>query len=377
MATYLINRLHKYPDLARYRAYDIFEVTGHPERGEDGILQGLASDLRVRHGDIDLVAGGPPCQGYSGIGHRRTFTDLAKIDVPSNHLYREMATFIAAIRPKMFLFENVKGLLHARWTPTGTSGEVWADVRRAFDAIDGYEIRQELVLAKDYGTPQNRPRVLLVGIRRDLGFVPTLLHPADGLLPDPSGVPIDPEDLLGDLIDPSYRAKAVTTRYPREASEASEWFRTDPLTKQVSRQGDPVTEHEYSQHRPHIVEKFQWMIDHEGSIREEDRTRKFAQRVIPRRWGQRGPSITATSLPDDYVHFLQPRTLSVREWARFQGFPDGYQFAGNRTTGGRRRAGDPESGDWSRELPKYTQIGNAVPVWLARAIGRHFRDLVR
>ena len=118
------------------------------------------------------------------------------------------------------------------------------------------------------------------------------------------------------------------------------------------------------------------MIDHGGQIRPEDATKKFAQRVIPARWGPTGPSITATSLPDDYVHFSQPRILTVREWARLQTFPDWYRFAGKRTTGGRRRAGDPSAGDWSRELPKYTQIGNAVPVWLARAVGEHLRGLL-
>ena len=124
------------------------------------------------------------------------------------------------------------------------------------------------------------------------------------------------------------------------------------------------------------AEKFQYMLDHHGEIRPEDQTKKFAQRVIPREWGPDGPTITATSLPDDYVHYGQPRILTVREWARLQTFPDWYQFAGKRTTGGRRRAGDPDAGDWTRELPKYTQIGNAVPVWLARAVGAHLRALV-
>jgi DNA (cytosine-5)-methyltransferase 1 len=90
-----------------------------------------------------------------------------------------------------------------------------------------------------------------------------------------------------------------------------------------------------------------------------------------------GPTITATSLADDFVHFEQPRTLSVREWARLQCFPDWYQFSGPRTTGGVRRAGNPSMGIWDREVPKYTQIGNAVPVRLARAIGEHLRDLLR
>jgi DNA (cytosine-5)-methyltransferase 1 len=81
-------------------------------------------------------------------------------------------------------------------------------------------------------------------------------------------------------------------------------------------------------------------------------------------------------MPDDYVHFQQPRVLTVREWARLQTFPDWYVFAGKRTTGGRRRAGDPEAGQWTRDVPKYTQIGNAVPVELARAIGEHLKKLI-
>ncbi|MBM4226123.1 MAG: DNA cytosine methyltransferase, partial [Gammaproteobacteria bacterium] len=74
--------------------------------------------------------------------------------------------------------------------------------------------------------------------------------------------------------------------------------------------------------------------------------------------------------------FSQPRTLTVREWARLQLFPDWYQFAGKRTTGGLRRAGNPREGNFDREVPKYTQIGNAVPVGLARAVGRHFRAIL-
>ena len=118
------------------------------------------------------------------------------------------------------------------------------------------------------------------------------------------------------------------------------------------------------------------MLQNNGAIRAEDQTKKFAQRVIPEQWGDGGPMVTATSLPDDYVHFLQPRILTVREWALMQTFPDWYEFSGKRTTGGRRRAGDPSAGRWSREVPKYTQIGNAVPVWLAQAVGHHLRRFV-
>jgi DNA (cytosine-5)-methyltransferase 1 len=381
MKTYLANRNHSAPALANARnhVHDIFDITDGDRA--PGQLSALSSRLRNDFGDVDLVAGGPPCQGFSGIGHRRTFTGLQKVEIPSNHLYREMAAFIAAVRPKLFLFENVKGLLSSRWTAEGTKGEVWADVRAYLGNIPerhgspGYDIRWAVVQAKDYGVPQNRPRVLLVGVRRDLGWSPSD-GIADGLLPRPAGERSpDPCDFLGDLLDPDYAAKTATLTYPLPAvSEMQHWYRTD-VRGRVAQIGDPLTEQEYSRHAPRIVQKFDHML-RTGTIREEDRTKKFAQRVLPRRWGDRGPTITATSLPDDYVHFEQPRILTVREWARLQTFPDDYMFEGKRTTGGRRRAGNPTRGDWSRELPKYTQIGNAVPVRLAEAVGTHLRTLI-
>ena len=103
---------------------------------------------------------------------------------------------------------------------------------------------------------------------------------------------------------------------------------------------------------------------------------QYAERVIPKKWNSSGPNITATSLPDDFVHYSQPRSLTVREWARLQMFPDWYEFSGKRTTGGRRRAGDPSREDWTRETPKYTQIGNAVPVKLAEEIGKHLQGII-
>tara|TARA_B100001027_G_C16000949_1_gene212656 strand:- start:161 stop:523 length:363 start_codon:yes stop_codon:yes gene_type:complete len=118
------------------------------------------------------------------------------------------------------------------------------------------------------------------------------------------------------------------------------------------------------------------MINNEGVIKDEMKTKKFAQRLIPLVWPENGPNITATSLPDDYVHFSQPRSLTVREWARFQTFPDWYEFYGKRTTGGLRRAGNPDENNWDRDVPKYTQIGNAVPVELAYRIGRHLKKII-
>ncbi len=335
--------------------------------------------------DVDLVCGGPPCQGYSGIGHRRTFK-LDKQDIPSNHLFKEMVRVIQAIRPRMFLFENVRGLMVSRWTPDGEKGEIFKEVLKTLSSIKGYGVRWQLVYAKDYGVPQNRPRLLIVGVRNDVLLLPPAKRDesgnilmsavADGLLPKGEGNPPDLIDAFGDLLDLDYLNKRATGQYPSGAKTLfQKEIRTEPSGK-IARKGDLLTEQEYSQHADCIRDKFQHMIDNEGEIPEHMQTKKFAQRVLPARWRDGGPNITATSLPEDYVHYCQPRALTVREWARLQTFPDHYVFMGPRTTGGRRRAGDPGKGIWDRDVPKYTQIGNAVPVRLAYQVGMKFAEIL-
>jgi DNA (cytosine-5)-methyltransferase 1 len=336
--------------------------------------------------DIDLVCGGPPCQGYSGIGHRRTFK-LAKNEIPSNQLYKEMVRVVRAIRPKMFLFENVRGLLNSKWTPSGESGEIFRAVLNEFRSLKDYRIHWDLLHAKSYGVPQNRPRVLMVGIREDMlpRWVQSRLFDLarerpdaveQGFLPKPSGLPPTLPELLGDLEDPAFDKKAYNDHYLSDPQNlVQKALRTTRQGKLLKR-GALLTEHEYSNHAPYIRDKFLHMIKSGGEIPDKYRTKKFAQRVFPMTWGPEGPSLTATSLPDDYVHYSEPRAPTVREWARLQTFPDWYVFKGPRTTGGRRRAGDPSIGDWDREVPKYTQIGNAVPVLLARKIGEHLAAII-
>jgi DNA (cytosine-5)-methyltransferase 1 len=197
-----------------------------------------------------------------------------------------------------------------------------------------------------------------------------------GFLPAPTHDAPDLIDLLDDLVDTKFARNGEMKRYIRDPqNEVQESFRIRP-DGTVAKKGDEVTEMVYSKHRDDITEKFSYMIENSGEIPIHMQTKKFAQRVLPKRWDDGGPSITATSLPDDYVHYSQPRTPTVREWARLQTFPDWYKFKGPRTTGGRRRAGDPSKGDWSRDVPKYTQIGNAVPVALGQAIGQHILKIV-
>ena len=404
MASYLANRKHELGGIPFAENNDLHCSDVHELKGKrlDQLQSDLSSipELGLRFGlsnidgsEIDIIAGGPPCQGYSGIGHRRSYS-VDKKDLPSNQLYVRMARIIRALLPRVFLFENVRGLLNSKWV-NGSDSRIWPDVLAEFRRIKGYEVRWSLVHARDYRVPQNRPRVLMVGIRRDVladcQITDANAHLDDaiacGFLPEPTpGEWPHLEDLLGDLVDSSIPALLdsrdfpigglETTKYPSRAKtqiqkslrSAPHWW---PEGQQIR-----LTEHQYSLHSPRIISKFKAMHANGGVIPDEFRTKKFAQRLLPCKWSNQGPTITATCLADDYVHFSQPRSLTVREWARLQLFPDWYQFCGKRTTGGIRRAGNPREGLFDRETPKYTQIGNAVPVGLAETVGRHLRSII-
>ncbi len=383
--TYIANRrsLHPHLDDRGFHCNDVKQMV-REERFLPDLSRRLSETFSISPGELDLLVGGPPCQGFSGIGYRRSYS-VDKKQLPSNHLYQDMAYVVHQLRPRAFIFENVRGLLNARWTSSGTKGEIFFDIFRTFEEISGYRAAWSLVYAKDYGVPQNRPRVLIVGLREDVTIADEDASQKDavqrGFLPLPiKEKPPNIKELLGDLADPAYEpGTAITPTYPsRATNKVQKHLRTSADGARVASKGDSVTDHEYSNHAPRIVAKFRAMLsDPDHAIPPEFRTKKFAQRVLPGKWGPDGPSITATSLPDDYVHFTQPRSLTVREWARLQMFPDWYQFTGKRTTGGIRRAGNPRAGIFDREVPKYTQIGNAVPVKLAYEVGRHLAGLLK
>jgi len=379
METYLMNRDKEFPLLReKYNTSNIWSMINDKELIER-FKQDMSKDfgISVEGGDLDLVVGGPPCQGYSGIGHRRSYS-VEKEEYPSNHLYQAMIKVIEEFNPKIFLFENVKGILSGKWTASGEKGEIWEDIRTSFETIPNYSVRWKLVKAKDYGVPQNRPRVLLVGVRNDIADEKSLPDDAieAGFLPQAKGDYPNLNDLLSDLEPESVSYGDSDDKYwTSPQTSVQRKLRTKP-SGTLLRKGSRLTEQEYSNHSERVREKFQAMHDNGGKIPEQYRTKKFAQKLLPEIWDERGPTITATCLADDYVHYSQARSLTVREWARLQMFPDWYRFAGKRTTGGIRRAGNPREGIYERELPKYTQIGNAVPVELARRIGLNFLNIL-
>ncbi len=167
-ATYLANRPdseHLSQDAAQAQPGIESFLESAPERLKQ-VWSQLAKEGRLDpDGVLDLVAGGPPCQGYSVIGHRRTF-DITKKENPLNKLYLKMIDAIRLLEPRAFLFENVRGIQSGRWTPSGTKGEIFKEVLGEFEGLADYHVRHTVLFAKDFSVPQNRPRVFIVGIKK-------------------------------------------------------------------------------------------------------------------------------------------------------------------------------------------------------------------
>jgi DNA (cytosine-5)-methyltransferase 1 len=274
---------------------------------------GLAPD-----GELDLVAGGPPCQPFSSAGAQRGLDD------PRGVLFEHFARLVGELRPKMFLFENVRGLITARG-PSGRPGEALDLVRAAFERA-GYSTRCALLNAADFGCPQRRVRLFVIGSR--ISVLPMFPAPTHADAENVFGLP--PWRTLGELLATLPPAAADEIVRPSEALEA-----------QLA--GLPVGSGLKS-----------------AGVRETTRPGGH--------WGYRQgtfiadpskPARTVTaSSTQDWVRLADGsvRRLTTSECAALQGFPTEWHFVGNRAT-------------------QYRQIGNAVPVTFGEVIGRALADV--
>ena len=326
LQTYKINREDlKHLNENDFFSNNIFELTKNV-KNLNKLEKNLKSKFGINKKDLALVVGGPPCQGYSGIGHRRNYK-VNKDKIPSNFLYKEMVKVIEHFQPKAFIFENVRGLLSGRWSPEGKFGEIFKDVKNQFHKLKNYYQDFALIECKNYGVPQNRPRVFIIGVRNDLNFKPNKNLVASGLLPETDKSYPHPSELLSDLIDDNYNKNFITKNYLRNPDTVfQKKLRTFKNNKSFLKKGDVLLDQEYSNHSPKIIDKFSYMIKNKGKIPDKYKTKKFAQRVLTEKWGIKGPNITATSLPDDYVHYSQPRSLTVGNGQDYKCFLIGINF---------------------------------------------------
>lgn len=382
---------------------------------DDGLME------RFSEQDLDAVVGGPPCQGFSLAG-RRLKDDLR------NRLAWEYLDFVERTEPKAVVIENVVGMSQSFVKGEESS---FSQLRAALTNIgSGYVVQAVRVNAVHYGAPQYRPRLMLIALRSDVanklriqattGIWKSDFADLAGDIPQLAPVPttlsgraFTIRDAISDLggwdaTDAGRNAEYLARL--RKAEEAVRPKRRDdsnhPPNQTPRRHTDTVVTR-FSFYRmmhgngidQRLLSQMSY-LDLEGqksmakralanvelplqlqcsarpavarTITSLDELVELAVELVTRKHSQKvlsasEPSRTVVTLPDDYVHPMQSRIFTVRELARFQGFPDSFEFLGRETTGAHRR---------KLEVPQYTQVGNAVSPWQSLAVGRLLSGLL-
>lgn len=358
-----------------------------PKRAWDieHLLSEHGSDLEGLRGSIDVLAGGPPCQGFSFAGRR-------KADDPRNMLFSKYVAVVEAIQPRILLLENVPGMLVAHGTKAARlDGEAAAIALKDshYDKLArllraaGYSVDARILSASSFGVPQKRPRLIVVGVRNDCA---ALLQ--GGIKRAFDLIEIEREKQLAEL-DLGERTSSRDALSDLETAGSSMSTYRDALARGTfseMRYAGPQTNYQrrmrypfppvamdsmrLARHSVHVTQRFSQIIAEciQGvRMNSEDRARFGLKkhRIVPIHPNEPAPTIT--TLPEDLLHYSEPRILTVRECARLQSFPDWFQFRGKYTTGGQLR---------TKECPRYTQVGNAVPPLLAQGLGRGMRALL-
>jgi DNA (cytosine-5)-methyltransferase 1 len=338
-------------------------------------------NLKKLRGKVDLLAGGPPCQGFSLAGRRRK-------DDPRNALFGQYVRVVEAIEPNFLLLENVRGIdvefgkkkkekeekKNGRRRGPGRPPTAFSQkIKRKLEAI-GYAVFPKLVKAFEFGVPQRRPRYIIIAIRRELLKGRANFDPFESLetvrlnflkakkLPVDS--PVSVKEALSDLETTGKKLiECVDSAGFKQITYSA------PLTHYQrllhgSMNGTAPNSLRLAKHQDEIRKRFVGILKtcRRGvQLSKQDRERLGLNKHCTVPLDPAKPSHTLTTLPDDILHYSEPRILNVREYARLQSFPDWYAFKGKYTTGGDRRV---------RECPRYTQVGNAVPPFLGECLGR-------
>jgi DNA (cytosine-5)-methyltransferase 1 len=342
----------------------------------DDFLNQHQGSLEQLRGKVDILAGGPPCQGFSFAGRRVE-------DDPRNLLFSKYVEVVNAVQPAALVVENVPGMqvAHKRSNVIDLQSGQYQRRQSFYDKLAdnlcdvGYEVHAVLLDAASFGVPQRRSRLIVIGIRKDLaewldGGVERVFELLEEVrlqqLSDLGlGAAVSAADAISDLETGGRPLVSCT-----DAQSAPGYFEANPGEastpyQRLMRQGaigvpDSLR---LARHREDVKERFARILTEcRKGVRMSDEARRGyglkKHRIYPMSPSEPAPTIT--TLPDDVLHYSEPRILTVRESARLQSFPDWFKFRGKFTTGGQQR---------TRECPRYTQVGNAVPPYLARAIG--------
>lgn len=275
-------------------------------------------ELAEYNGKVDVIVGGPPCQGFSTIGKRL-------VKDPRNELVFEFIRFVECIKPKVFLMENVRGLL------SSDGGRIKEAIENEYRAI-GYTVLSKVLCAADYGVPQLRNRVFFLGIRSDLGLTPL---------------------------------------FPKETHSKATYATVGDAINDLLGKENQVANHVPMNHNKTVVGRISCIKEGEGipaeglpedvargsrSDYKDNQIKNFSH--VYKRLSRFKPATTMVPGHNAFpLHPVANRSLTVREAARIQTFPDDVVFCGTRQD-------------------QCIQVGNAVPVQLANVLAEHIKGIL-
>ena len=331
------------------------------------VLKKHEEELKALRGKIPLVVGGPPCQGFSMAGQRNA-KDIR------NKLVNSYVKFVELVRPEYIFFENVHGFTIAfkdekNDNKKGIPASLY--IIKKLKKL-GYDLKDEIVDFSEYGVPQKRKRFILVGcLNGNAGEFFEILkrNKLDFLKGKRLKLNTPVSQVIGDLLKQNGEVDCPdclnfkSGLYGKATSEY-EHFMRNGITKNIP------DRHRFAKHRENTITLFEKML------KECDRGRRLSgKKDNIKELKKRGVTVldakqvcnTITSHPDDYIHYAEARIMTVRECARIQSFPDWFEFKGKYTTGGQSR---------KLEVPRYSQVGNAIPPLFAEQAGNALMEMV-
>jgi len=283
-------------------------------------------EIKKEIGSVDVVVGGPPCQGFSISGNR-------DLNDPRNKLYKGFVEIVKGFSPKVFVLENVPNLVSMG------HGKIKDEIIKDFEKL-GYEVKYKVLLASDYGVPQNRRRVIFVGVKGKNSFN-------------------FPEPIFSDGKEKITSSDAISD-LPDKDLEDGFSLKQKPLTsyqKKMRTKNSEIYNHTLTAHDKKTIEIISLVPDggnYKDLPKEHINSRKV--NIAWTRFNSKKPSSTIDTGHRHHFHYKYNRVPTVRESARLQSFPDSFIFLGSKTS-------------------QYKQVGNAVPPLLSEAIGKEILKL--
>jgi DNA (cytosine-5)-methyltransferase 1 len=333
------------------------------------LLEEYTDSLKALKGSVDLIAGGPPCQGFSLAG-RRNASD------PRNQLSEQYIKMVKIVSPKYLVLENVRGFNATFKDSNGVAEkQPYSMVVKAKLEKLGYKVFTDYVHSEKYGVPQKRTRFIMIGIRKDIcnldidpfSVLESLRHDFLKKKKLPK-TPISVKAAISDLEHANsnivYHSGNEDKGFKKLDYTLPEKLSTYQKAMRKGLNGSKPNGLRIARHRDTTIAKFKYIqqVCRPGlGLTDEQKAVIGMKKQVISVLDPTTPSRTLTTLPDDLLHYSEPRILTVRENARIQSFPDDFKFQGKYTTGGMRR---------TQECPRYTQVGNAVPPLLGEVLGQ-------